>query len=174
MARTSPTLTLMACVLTAASAPADTKPVPSFADEIVPLLKERCVSCHGPAKQKGRLSLALPPAIVRGGENGPVISPGKPGESLLWKLVDAGDMPKDQPLRPDEKDLLRRQSFRTRQEARTALFDYLESFYNRERLHSTLGYRSPDEYERDHQERSGDSLPGAAEMIFNQEQAKAA
>jgi putative transposase len=50
-----------------------------------------------------------------------------------------------------EKDLLRRRSFRTRQEARTALFDYIESFYNRERLHSTLGYRSPDEYERDHE-----------------------
>ncbi len=73
-----------------------------------------------------------------------------------------------------EKDLLRRHSFRTRQQARTALFDYLEGFYNRERLHSTLGYRSPDEYERDHQERSGDPLPGADETIFNQEQAKAA
>jgi len=38
-----------------------------------------------------------------------------------------------------EKDLLRRRSFRTRQAARTAVFDYVEAFYNRERLHSTLG-----------------------------------
>jgi putative transposase len=37
-----------------------------------------------------------------------------------------------------EKDLPRRRSFRTKQEARTAIFDYLESFYNRQRLHSTL------------------------------------
>jgi putative transposase len=50
-----------------------------------------------------------------------------------------------------EKDLLRQRSFPTRQEARTALFDYIETFYNRERLHSTLGYRSPEQYEHDHQ-----------------------
>jgi len=47
-----------------------------------------------------------------------------------------------------EKDLLRRRSFATRQEARTAVFDYIETFYNPIRLHSTLGYRSPVEYER--------------------------
>jgi putative transposase len=44
-----------------------------------------------------------------------------------------------------EKELLRRRSLRTRQEARTALFDYIEVFYNRQRLHSTLGYRTPSE-----------------------------
>lgn len=47
-----------------------------------------------------------------------------------------------------EKDLLRRRSFATRQEARTAVFDYIEAFYNPVRLHSTLGYRSPIEYEK--------------------------
>jgi putative transposase len=47
-----------------------------------------------------------------------------------------------------EKDLLRRTSYATRQEARTAVFDYIEAFYNPIRLHSTLGYRSPAEYER--------------------------
>jgi putative transposase len=35
--------------------------------------------------------------------------------------------------------------YRTRDEARTALFDYLEVFYNRQRLHSGLGYRTPAE-----------------------------
>jgi putative transposase len=47
-----------------------------------------------------------------------------------------------------EKDLLRRRSFPTRQEARTAVFDYIETFYNPIRLHSTLGYLSPVEYEK--------------------------
>ncbi|MCF6768457.1 IS3 family transposase, partial [Thiotrichales bacterium 19S11-10] len=28
-----------------------------------------------------------------------------------------------------------------------AIFDYIEIFYNRQRLHSTLGYKSPVEYE---------------------------
>ena len=72
-----------------------------------------------------------------------------------------------------EKDLLRRRSFRTRQEAQTALFDYIETFYNRERLHSTLGYRSPDEYERDHKG-GGDYASRTDEMIFIEEQARAA
>jgi len=46
------------------------------------------------------------------------------------------------------KDLLRRQQFRNRAEARTALFDYIETFYNRLRLHSTLDYLSPVDYEK--------------------------
>ncbi len=37
--------------------------------------------------------------------------------------------------------------FATRAEARAALFDYIEAFYNRFRLHSTLGYRSPADFE---------------------------
>jgi putative transposase len=73
-----------------------------------------------------------------------------------------------------EKDLLRRRSLPTKQEARTAIFDYIETFYNRKRLHSTLGYRSPEEYERDHRERRNDCAAGTDEMIFNQEQARAA
>ncbi len=47
-----------------------------------------------------------------------------------------------------EKDLLRRRSFTNRQEARTAVFDYIEAFYNPIRLHSTLDYYSPVEYEK--------------------------
>lgn len=33
--------------------------------------------------------------------------------------------------------------FKTRQEAASMTFDYIEVFYNRQRLHSTLGYLSP-------------------------------
>jgi putative transposase len=38
--------------------------------------------------------------------------------------------------------------------ARSAVFDYIERFYNRVRLHSTLGYRSPMAYERQHVEQA--------------------
>jgi len=69
-----------------------------------------------------------------------------------------------------EKDLLRRRSLRTRQEARTALFDYIEVFYNRARLHSTLGHRSPQEFERDYERR----LSEEEEKIFTEEESKAA
>ena len=37
--------------------------------------------------------------------------------------------------------------FATRAEARTAIFDYIETFYNRTRLHSSLGYLSPIAFE---------------------------
>ena len=38
--------------------------------------------------------------------------------------------------------------FKTREEAKTAIFEYIEVFYNRQRLHQTLGYLSPAEFER--------------------------
>ncbi len=47
-----------------------------------------------------------------------------------------------------ECELLARQSFPTHLAARTAIFEYLEVFYNRQRRHSALGYLSPDEFER--------------------------
>lgn len=46
-------------------------------------------------------------------------------------------------------ELVSRLGFPTRQVARTAIFDYLETFYNTHRLHSSLGYRSPADFEED-------------------------
>jgi putative transposase len=46
------------------------------------------------------------------------------------------------------REVLRRCRFRTREEARSVLFAYLEGFYNRRRRHSALGYLSPEEFER--------------------------
>ena len=50
-----------------------------------------------------------------------------------------------------ECELLDRRRFRTQAEARAAIFDFLEGFYNPRRRHSALGYKSPIEYERKHQ-----------------------
>ncbi len=44
-------------------------------------------------------------------------------------------------------ELVYRRHFLTRAEAKTAIFDYIEGFYNRSRLHSALGYKSPLDYE---------------------------
>jgi len=54
----------------------------------------------------------------------------------------------------------RRHDLRSRAEARTAVFDYIESFYNRERRHSTLGYLSPREFEMisTHQQRGTETV----------------
>jgi len=44
-------------------------------------------------------------------------------------------------------ELVYRRRFATHAEARTAIFDYIETFYNRTRLHSSLGYASPVTFE---------------------------
>ena len=44
-------------------------------------------------------------------------------------------------------DLVYRTRFRSRSEARRAIVDYIETFYNRRRLHSALGYQSPVDFE---------------------------
>lgn len=46
-----------------------------------------------------------------------------------------------------KNELVHRCRFATRAEARTAIFDYIEGFYNRTRRHSALGYKSPLDYE---------------------------
>ena len=46
-----------------------------------------------------------------------------------------------------KKELLHHEHYRTRGEARRAIFEYIECFYNNERLHSALGYVSPAEHE---------------------------
>ena len=47
-----------------------------------------------------------------------------------------------------KKELTRGEAFATREEARASLFEYIEVFYNRIRRHSSLGYKSPAEYEK--------------------------
>jgi putative transposase len=45
-------------------------------------------------------------------------------------------------------ELIHRNRFKTRDEARLAVFRYIECFYNPTRRHSSLGYKSPEEYEK--------------------------
>lgn len=49
-------------------------------------------------------------------------------------------------------ELVYETAWRTRAEARPAIFEYLEAFYNGQRLHSSLGYRSPIAFERQHEQ----------------------
>ena len=44
-------------------------------------------------------------------------------------------------------ELVYRRNFKTRQEATQAIFEWIETWYNRQRLHSSLGYMSPQDYE---------------------------
>jgi len=58
-----------------------------------------------------------------------------------------------------ECELLDRRRFKTQAEARMAVFEFIEGFYNPRRRHSSLGYLSPVDYERRHEQQAVD--PGA-------------
>ena len=49
-----------------------------------------------------------------------------------------------------KNELVKRRTFATRDQARLALFRYIESFYNPLRRHSSLGMLSPNDYEAKH------------------------
>lgn len=51
-----------------------------------------------------------------------------------------------------KKEKIYRQSWPTRAAARTAIFEYIEGWYNPRRRHSTLGYLSPIQFEQQHTE----------------------
>lgn len=58
-----------------------------FEAQVRPLLVEHCQKCHGSKKQEAGLRLDSREAILRGGDTGPAIAPGKPDESLLVAAV---------------------------------------------------------------------------------------
>ncbi len=47
-----------------------------------------------------------------------------------------------------KQELTHHEQFKTLDEARYKVFNYIEVFYNRQRKHSSLGYRSPEQFER--------------------------
>ena len=54
-----------------------------FEREILPVLKNNCMACHNQTKAKAGLVLETPQAILKGGDSGPAVVPGKAAESLL-------------------------------------------------------------------------------------------
>jgi transposase InsO family protein len=48
-----------------------------------------------------------------------------------------------------KSELIHRERFKTRKEAEMSIFEYIEIFYNKNRLHSALGYLSPQEFEEE-------------------------
>ncbi len=77
------------------------KQIELFEKDVRPLLKAKCVSCHGPDKQEGGLRLDSLQSALKGGDSGPAIVPGDAAKSLLVKAVrfDDPDLqmpPKDQ------------------------------------------------------------------------------
>ena len=58
-----------------------------FEKEVRPLLIGQCLKCHGPKKQEAGLRVDSRSALLKGGESGPAIVPGKPKEGTLLPAV---------------------------------------------------------------------------------------
>ncbi|WP_437227337.1 PSD1 and planctomycete cytochrome C domain-containing protein [Planctomicrobium sp. SH661] len=101
------TAVALLCMVTNTASAAETKS-PELVHDVLPLLKVHCVRCHGPAVQEGKLNLALPPGIKRGGESGAVVVAGSPEKSLLWELVESDKMPADEPMSAEDKLVLKK------------------------------------------------------------------
>jgi len=91
-------LAARACLGVGAASPlpvaplARTSPV-DFEAEILPFLRESCLACHNQTKAKADLILETPQTILTGGESGAAVIPGKPNESLIFKLASHADKP---------------------------------------------------------------------------------
>ena len=79
---------------------------------IQPLFADNCFKCHGNIETKSGLSLMSPAEVLKGGENGAAVVPGKPEKSLLYKYVQAEAdphmPPKGKQLAPEEIALIKR------------------------------------------------------------------
>ena len=68
-----------------------------FEKEVRPLLIERCQPCHNAEKSKNGLRLTDRESMLKGGDSGPAVVPGKPEESLLIRAVRYLEEPKMPP-----------------------------------------------------------------------------
>ncbi len=82
-----------------------------FREQVAPVLERRCVHCHGGSAPKGNLSLTTAAGASKGGDGGPAVVPGKPGESILVEMISGARpaMPlKEKPLSKEETAAIRK------------------------------------------------------------------
>ncbi|MES2792807.1 MAG: PSD1 and planctomycete cytochrome C domain-containing protein [Planctomycetota bacterium] len=69
-------------------------PAVSYERDVRPILKANCFHCHGgEGEAKANLDLRLRRFIVKGGDQGPSVEPGKRDDSLLFERISKGEMP---------------------------------------------------------------------------------
>lgn len=84
----------------AATAPA----APTYNDDVLPVFREHCNSCHNPDKLKADLDLTTYGTTIKGGSSGVAIKAGAPDTSLLYRVtahMEEPEMPPKKPKIPD-------------------------------------------------------------------------
>ena len=98
---------LIACLLLAplglVSAEAETPP--QFETDVLPILTAHCFKCHGLEAAMVGLDLRTPPLILRGGDNGTIVTKGSADESLLYKRISTATMPPSGELKLREEQI---------------------------------------------------------------------
>ena len=84
-----------------------------FENDVLPLLQDYCMDCHGPEKQKSGFRIDRRVHLLKGGDSGLLaMVPGKPEESYLMEVIQSDDPeismpPKGDRLFEDEIEILR-------------------------------------------------------------------
>ncbi len=104
-------LTLLAAFVVIVSRVASAAP-PTYSADIKPFTARYCLECHNHEEPKGGLNLETYKSLLDGGDNGPVLTPGKADASRIVRLVEHKDKPfmppkKAKQPRPEEIALLR-------------------------------------------------------------------
>jgi len=97
---------LAACTASATPVPATESPAPgstnppaasgspSFANDVLPILQNRCFSCHSGNSARAGVQLDSYTALMAGSPLGTLVVPGNPANSLLVQVIQGGIMPK--------------------------------------------------------------------------------
>jgi hypothetical protein len=81
----------------------------TFEKHVRPILKVSCFQCHSDEDTpRAKLDVRLPSLMIKGGDSGPAVVPGKPNESLLWEKISADEMPEGpKKLSKEQKAIIR-------------------------------------------------------------------
>lgn len=86
-----------------------------FADAIFPILDSKCTSCHNKKKNKGKLLLTSFDDLMKGGEDGPAITPGSLVSSELYRRIT---------LPPDHKEFMPSKGKKPLTETQVAILEW--------------------------------------------------
>ncbi|MEZ5162299.1 MAG: PSD1 and planctomycete cytochrome C domain-containing protein [Fimbriimonadaceae bacterium] len=100
-------LAMIPYLLIAFSSPAQQVPPVDFIDDIMPIVRAKCVSCHGGSEVSGGLDLSTPEGWIKGGVSGELLEPFKPEKShIIERLTSENEflkMPQGMPALPADQ-----------------------------------------------------------------------
>ena len=104
-----PAVLLTGLALSCTVSGADRSELPTFKADVLPVLAENCLMCHGQEPRQGGLDLQSAGALLQGGQSGPAIVAGSPDRSLIMEKLVSGQMPPGEArLSPEDIDRIRR------------------------------------------------------------------